>query len=118
MSLIYDWGFYVAPEREEAFRAWLAENEPKLAELAPKSYEYLGTFRPLWGEATGDYHQMWRYGSERPPDLRRAAADTGGAFTELARQYLSFVDETRAAEETFRLYRSVLDKTRVPPPQS
>ena len=115
MSLIYDWGFYVAPGREDAFREWLSENESKLAELAPKSYEYLGTFRPLWGEAIGDYHQMWRYGTDRPPDLRRAAADAGGAFTELARQYLSFVDETRATEETFRLYRSVLDKTRVPP---
>ncbi len=115
MALIYDWGFYVKPDREEAFREWLTEHERELAELAPKSYEYLGTFRPLWGEAIGDYHQMWRYGAERPPDLRQAAADTGGAFTELARQYLSFVDDSRADQETFRLYRSVVDPTRVPP---
>jgi hypothetical protein len=113
MALMSDWGFFVKPGREEAFRAWLAANEPRFVALAPKSYEYLGTYTPLW-RAEGEraqFHQLWRYGvhrAQRPPDLRVAAGDTAGAFTELAREFLQFVDESRGEDETFRLYTSVV----------
>ncbi|MDP3984638.1 MAG: hypothetical protein Q8Q52_06530 [Acidimicrobiia bacterium] len=109
MALLSDWGFFLRPGRESEFRDWLGENEEQLSRLAPKGYEYLGTYLPLWRPETesAEFHQIWRYGSSRPPDMRVAAADTGGAFTELAREYLSFVDQTRQEDETFRLYRSV-----------
>lgn len=109
MALLSDWGFFVKPERADEFRRWLASHESQLEELAPKGYEYLGTYLPVWRDASerSEYHQLWRYGTSRPPDMRAAAADSGGAFTEIAREFLSFVDDTRSAEEGFRLYRSL-----------
>ncbi len=109
MALVSDWGFFVKPDRQADFRRWLRDNEQRLAELAPKGYEYLGTYLPVWRDASesSEYHQLWRYGAPSPPDLRAAAGDSGGAFTELARDFLAFVDESRSEEEGFRLYRSV-----------
>jgi hypothetical protein len=107
MALFYDWGFFVAPGKDDDFREWLAENDQSMLDLAPKNYEYLGTYRPLAAADPCDYHQVWRYADNRIPDLRKAAGDSGGAFTELARQYLSFVDTAREAEEKFNLYGPV-----------
>lgn len=109
VALLSDWGFFVTTGREDEFRQWLLEHEEGLLRLAPKGYEYLGTYIPLWRPETerAAFHQVWRYGSSGSPDMRMAAAHDGGAFTELARQYLSFVDQGRESEETFRLYRSV-----------
>jgi hypothetical protein len=109
VALLSDWGFFVIAGREDEFRQWLSENEVGLLRSAPKSYEYIGTYVPLWRPETetAAFHQVWRYGASESPDMRMAAAHDGGAFTELARQYLSFVDQTRESEETFRLYRSV-----------
>lgn len=101
--LLYDWGFFVQPGRIEEFLAWLAENDDRLGEMAPKNYEYLGTYRAMHPEPW-DFHQIWRYGTDRPPDLRAAAADQSGQFTEIARTYLSFVDVGRHDDEEFRLY--------------
>lgn len=108
MALISDWGFFLKPGTEDAFLEWLDEREEEFERLAPAGYDYLGTYVPLWrGEGeSAEYHQMWRYRTERPPDLRSAAADTAGAFTGLARMFLDFVDESRQPDETFRLYRS------------
>ncbi len=106
--LVSDWGFFLKPGTEDVFNEWLAANEERFAAVAPTTYEYLGTYVPLWRGAgeTAPFHQMWRYLTQRPPDLRIAAGDSSGEFTEMARQFLSFVDETRSEEETFRLYRS------------
>lgn len=120
MALIYDWGFFVLLDKEKEFSQWLAAHEAELYEHSPPSYEYLGTYRPLWGTPTCDYHQLWKYRTERtldtqteyPPDTRVMSLVGGPyTFTELSRQYLSFVDESRAGKETFRLYRSVTDLT-------
>ncbi len=108
MALLYDWGFFIKPGRRDEFLAWLAESESRLVELAPKNYEYIGTYRSLSPEPC-DFHQVWRYGSERPPDLRAAAADSSGAFTDVAREYLGFVDTSRESEEEFRLYRGAVE---------
>lgn len=108
MALLYDWGFFIEAGRRDDFLAWLAENESRLVVLAPKNYEYIGTYRSLSPEPC-DFHQLWRYGSERPPDLRAAAADSAGEFTDVAREYLDFVDTTREPEEEFRLYRGAVD---------
>ncbi len=109
MALLYDWGFYVKPGRREGFLGWLADNESRLVELAPKNYEYIGTYQSLSPEPC-DFHQVWRYGSERPPDLRAAAAaHHSGAFTDVAREYLEFVDTSREPEEEFRLYRGAVE---------
>lgn len=104
--LLYDWGFFIQPGRHDEFVAWLKQNESRLVELAPKNYEYLGTYRSLSPEPQ-DFHQVWRYRSEAQPDMRKAAADEAGAFTEIARDYLAFVDGGRESEEVFRLYRVV-----------
>ena len=104
--LLYDWGFFVKPGRRDEFVAWLEENEPRLVDLAPKNYKYLGTYRALSPEPQ-DFHQIWRYRSESRPDMRRAAADKSGHFTEIAREYLSFVDNDRESDEVFRLFREV-----------
>jgi hypothetical protein len=104
--LLYNWGFFIQPGRHEEFVAWLEANDARLVELAPRNYEYLGTYRSLSPEPQ-DFHQIWRYRSEAQPDMRRAAADEAGAFTEIAREYLSFVDADRQDEEAFRLYREV-----------
>ena len=108
MALLYDWGFYVKSGRRDDFLVWLAENESRLVELAPKNYEYIGTYQSLSPEPC-DFHQIWRYGSERPPDLRAAAADNSGDFTQVAREYLDFVDVSREHEEEFRLYRDAVE---------
>jgi hypothetical protein len=108
MALLYDWGFFIKPGRHDDFLGWLAENEARLVELAPKNYEYIGTYQLLSPEPC-DFHQVWRYGSERPPDLRAAAADSSGAFTAVAREYLDFVDTSRSSEEEFRLYRGAVE---------
>ena len=122
MALIYEWGFFVEPGKEDEFRRWLADHEDDLARAAPPNYEYLGTYTPVWapGGRGGDFHQVWRYGHPLSFNFRDAATSTGGEFTELARQYLSFVDESRSAEETFRLHRSVSDHTpsRAPAPRA
>lgn len=104
--LLYDWGFFVEPGRRDEFVAWLKDNEPRLEEFAPKNYHYLGTYRSLSPEPQ-DFHQIWRYKSESQPDMRKAASDRSGAFTEIAREYLSFVDSSRENDEVFRLYREV-----------
>ena len=108
MALVSDWGFFLKPGTAEAFHKWLDENEEVFSRLAPGGYDYLGTYVPLWrGEGeSAEFHQLWRYLTDRPPDLRAAAADNAGAFTEMARQFLDFVDESRHVDETFRLYRS------------
>ena len=108
MALIYEWGFHVKAGKEADFESWLALNEQGLAEKSPNHYEYLGTYVPVWDSLKTGYRQLWRYGSERVPDMRKAASDTSGEFTALAREYLSFVDETRSDDETFRLHRSVI----------
>jgi hypothetical protein len=110
VALLYDWGFFLLPDRRADFLEWLAENESRLEVSAPPKYRYLGTFRSLGPDAC-DFHQLWKYGGSRPPDLRVAAADTSGAFTELARQYLSFVDQDRGEEETFLLYTEAVERT-------
>ncbi len=108
MALIYEWGFHIKAGAEGDFEAWLASHETGLADNAPQHYEYLGTYVPVWDTVSTGYRQLWRYQTERVPDMRRAAQAAPGAFTSLARQYLEFVDEARAAEETFRLHRSVV----------
>lgn len=107
MALFYDWGFFVTPGKDADFRRWLADHDDEMLEFAPKHYQYLGTFRPLSASDPCDYHQLWRYAADRTPDLRVAASDDGGAFTELARAYLSFVDSSRHDDETFNLYGEV-----------
>jgi hypothetical protein len=106
--LLSDWGFFLKPGTDDRFNQWLEENEERFALVSPSNYEYLGTYVALWrGEGeSAQFHQLWRYGSQRPPDLRAAADDQGGEFTEMARQFLAFVDDTRSSDETFRLYRS------------
>jgi len=109
MALLYDWGFFLLPDRRDGFLAWLAENESAMGESAPPKYQYLGTFRAL-GPDPCDFHQLWRYGGDDPPDMRVAAADSSGEFTELARQYLSFVDQSRTDEESFLLYTDAVER--------
>jgi hypothetical protein len=108
MALVSDWGFFVKEGTQPAFLEWLDEHEERFGELAPAGYDYIGTYVPLWrgADETAQYHQLWRYQTDRPPDLRQAAAATAGDFTDLARQFLDFVDESRHADESFRLYRS------------
>ena len=101
--LLYDWGFFIQSGRHDEFVAWLAENESRLVKLSPRNYEYLGTYRSLSPEPQ-DFHQVWRYRAETQPNMRTAAAAEAGAFTEIARDYLSFVDDQRGDEEVFRLY--------------
>ena len=110
MALLYDWGFFVKEGERAEFVAWLTENEQRLIDMAPKNYEYLGTYRSL-GPEPCDFRQIWKYGSERPPDLRSAASEEQtGRFTDVAREYLSFVDTSRESEEEFRLYRAAVDR--------
>lgn len=111
MALLSDWGFFVKPDRKEEFDAWLTEHEQRFSAAAPRKYEYLGTFKPLWKLEVDQpqYHQLWRYGTPDPPDMRVAAGDDQGAFTELAREYLGFVDQTRSGDEDFRLYRTAVE---------
>lgn len=114
MALIYEWGFFVIADREDDFRQWLAAHEVDLAAHSPRNLEYLGTYLPVWttGE-TCDYYQLWRWGKGFGTDLRSMVDAEGGAFADLAREFLSFVDESRSPDETFRLHRSV---TTSPPP--
>jgi hypothetical protein len=112
MALVSDWGFFLKDGTRTRFLAWLDENEERFGATAPPGYDYIGTYVPLWrgADETAEFHQLWRYQTDRPPDLRKAAADTAGDFTDLARQFLDFVDEARHADESYRLYRSARKK--------
>ena len=81
MALIYEWGFFVEPGKEDEFRRWLADHEDDLARAAPPNYEYLGTYTPVWapGGRGGDFHQIWRYGHPLSFNFRDAATSTGGS---------------------------------------
>ncbi len=106
VRVIYEWGFFVKEDREDEFRDWLAANERLLAESAPEHYEYLGTYVPIWAtvQVPGAFRQLWRHGGVRQFDMR-AASEGPGAFARLVGEYLEFIDDGRADEETFALYR-------------
>lgn len=110
MALIYEWGFFVRPGAFDEMRGWLLEHERELAEAAPQGLEYLGTYLPVWApEQRCDVYQVWRWRRSGEFNLRAAAGADRGVFAQLASQFLSFVDDTRTDEETFRLHRSITE---------
>jgi len=110
MALIYEWGFFVRPGAFDELREWLHEHESELADSAPQGLEYLGTYLPVWApEQRCELYQVWRWRRSGEFNLRAAAGADRGAFAELASQFLSFVDDSRTDEETFRLHRSITD---------
>lgn len=110
MALIYEWGFYVRPGSFDELREWLLEHEHDLAAAAPQGLEYLGTYLPVWAsERRCDLYQVWRWRRASEFNLRAAAGADRGTFAELASQFLSFVDNGRTDEETFRLHRSITE---------
>lgn len=110
MALIYEWGFFVKEELRDDFLSWLRDHEQDLARYAPEHLEYLGTYTPVWApDERCDFYQLWRWRSHISGfDLRKAAEGEAGTFTELARRFLSFVDDARSHEETFRLHKSAV----------
>ncbi|GIU91157.1 MAG: hypothetical protein KatS3mg011_0063 [Acidimicrobiia bacterium] len=110
MALVYEWGFFVKEDRKPEFLTWLREHEEELARHAPEHLEYLGTYTPVWApEERCDFYQLWRWRSHIPSfSLREVARTESSAFTELARQFLSFVDDDRSSQESFRLHRSAV----------
>lgn len=113
MALIYEWGFYVRPESLEELRDWLTANEDELARAAPRGLEYLGTYLPVWAEERRcDLYQVWRWRRTSDFNLRAAAGADNGAFADLASQFLSYVDNSRTEDETFRLHRSFTEAAR------
>lgn len=110
MALIYEWGFYVQPQRREELRDWLLANEQALAEAAPRDLEYLGTYLPVWAtDRRCDLYQVWRWRRAGEFNFRTAADADKGQFADLASQFLAFVDNSRTEDETFRLHRSFTD---------
>lgn len=113
MALIYEWGFFVTPEALDQMQDWLFQNEESLARAAPEGLEYLGTYLPVWApEQRCDVYQVWRWRRANEFNLRAAAGADKGTFARLAAEFISFVDESRTEEETFRLHRSVIDAER------
>ena len=110
-TLIYEWGFYLKPGAKEEATRWLSGNERALAEATPEGLEYLGTFQPVWApEPRCDMYQVWTWRRrDEGFNLRDAAGTDRGAFARLAAEFLSFVDDRRTTEETFRLHRSVVE---------
>src|SRR5690606_32930608 len=103
----YEWGFFVKGGSTEEVARWLAEHEEGLASTAPEGLEYLGTYAPVWAEEPRcDLYQVWRWRRASDFNLRRAAGRDRGAFAQLAAEFLEFVDDSRTADETFRLHRS------------
>lgn len=113
MALIYEWGFFLKPDVLDEFREWLSSHEETLARAAPEGLEYLGTYLPVWApEQRCDMYQVWRWRRANEFNLRAAAGADKGAFARLASEFLSFVDDRRTEEETFRLHRSVTEAGR------
>lgn len=111
MALIYEWGFFVKPDRLDLLRDWLEDNEPELARAAPEGLEYLGTYMPVWApEQRCDMYQVWRWRRAGEFNLRAAADAERGSFARLASEFLTFVDDSRTDDETFRLHRSVIEQ--------
>ena len=108
MALISVWAFHVKEGKEEEFKTWLADHEERLAEVAPKDHEYLGTYVPVWGY-TGERicRQLWRYASGGPFDPRSAVKSSAPEYVRLIRELLDFVDSERESDEHFTLYRSL-----------
>ncbi|HEX2153012.1 MAG TPA: hypothetical protein VHL52_03435 [Acidimicrobiia bacterium] len=110
MALIYEWGFFIRPAALEDLQAWLVTNEPELARAAPEGLEYLGTYAPVWAsEPRCDLYQVWRWRRANEFNFRAAARADRSDFARLAGEFLSFVDEARTEEETFRLHRSLAE---------
>lgn len=110
MALIYEWGFFLKPDALDEMREWLASNERSFAAAVPEGLEYLGTYLPVWApEQRCEVYQVWRWRRANEFNLRMAAEADRGTFARLASQFLSFVDDGRTDEETFRLHRSVVE---------
>ena len=113
MALIYEWGFFVKEGATDDLADWLETNEGRLVRAAPEGLEYLGTYAPVWAqEPRCDMYQVWRWRRANEFNLRLAAEADKGEFARLASEFLSFVDDARSSDESFRLHRSVVDRRR------
>jgi hypothetical protein len=98
MALLWISGFDVKRGEEEAFQAWLAENEEELRRTAPAGIEYLGTYLVLVGteKGTGEYRELYRLQSWAAFDaLKEAQRDPNNAWGRLSREASTQFVDTR-----------------------
>jgi hypothetical protein len=114
MRFIQEFGFTIKIGQEEAYQAWLAENESTLAANTPPGVKYLGTFATVY---TSEKHSGWyrtyieldSYGAmDRMAEVMK---DASGEFGRLMRESSRFGDYDHAAPWSNGLYKAVVDAT-------
>lgn len=112
MDFISEFGFDVITGKGKEFQEWLAANEEKLAQGAPKGWEYIGTYAAVISteKEAGDYRQLWRHQSYADQDTFAAAMREGGLFAQLMDESATrFIDQERGARFSQSILKAVVD---------
>lgn len=118
MRFIQEYGFSVRIGQEEEHQAWLAQNEPQLAEVLPEGVRYLGTFSMIYSsEKKSGFYKMYieldSYGAQ--DRLAAAMKDAASTFGRILREQSRFVDTSWEAPWSNGLYKAVVDSTIIDP---
>ena len=95
MNFIANAGYDIKKGKELDFKAWLSENEEKLAAACPEGVQYLGTFANIFGSerSVGAYRSLWAMDSYAAMDNFSAAMKDGGTFSQLVDSMTRFALE-------------------------
>lgn len=114
MRFIQEFGFTIKLGEEEAYQAWLVENEAALAAASPPGTKYLGTFTMVFTseKRSGFYKMYMELESYASMDVLAATMKDGSNdFSRLMRDGGRFGDYTYDAPWSNGLYKAVVDAT-------
>ena len=105
-AYVAEWGYDVPEAKWADFHKWLAQNERKLAQSAPKGVMYRGTFAAIFGprhRPDGRYRTFWALNSLQ--DVQNFWTKGTPTFRNLVKQLLRFRDResTSGFSQLFRL---------------
>jgi hypothetical protein len=129
---LFQWRYNVRYEDIHAFHDWLTAYEPRLQEIGPWHFSYLGTHASALGAngntGSGQYSTLWLHGHQGSvlhltfgADERKHIIDTEGEkefrqredeYLRLLRELISFQDESSPARES-QLYQLATNIGRV-----
>jgi hypothetical protein len=112
MRFISESGYTVKLGQEEAYQAWLQQNESALAASHPDGVKYLGTFTMVFSseKQSGFYKTYLELDSYAAMDrLAAANKDASSDFGRFMRELSRFGDYDLAAPWSNGLYKAVVD---------
>lgn len=106
-------GYDINEGRMGEFQAWLRDNEKELAQSMPEGVEYVGTFvAPFSSEKkAGSVFTVAKLDSYGAQDRLAAAGLGDGPFRELWTEAIGFMDQSRDANWSNFLLKSLTDAT-------